>query len=61
MWMYYFIKGEGGSIAHVDESMGDILKNKNRDAEKQKDKDPEQGPLDQPSEGLPFFFIHFLE
>jgi len=34
------------------------LENKYRDTEKQKNKDPEQAPLDQPPQCLPFFFVH---
>jgi hypothetical protein len=34
------------------------LEDQYRDAEKQKDQKPEQGPLDQPPKGFAFIFVH---
>jgi hypothetical protein len=37
--------------------LNNLLKNKYRDAEKEKVQEPEQGPLDQPPQRLPFFLV----
>ena len=37
---------------------GETLKNQERDAEKEENEGPEQGPLDQPPQRPPFIFVH---